>query len=128
MSGFALEKAGTVEVVAAWTVPQRVITAVAVAPGWNSLGEFYLPKSCDAKLDVVAFVAASGLTFTARLWDTTAKAAVNGSVSTTSQAPTRLLGETVTLTGDRTYQLQVQCVGSAGDNKFGIVSAATITD
>ncbi len=127
-SGFAVEKAATVEVVAAWVAPETVVSAVAAAPGWSLLGEYYLPKSCTARLDVVGLVSSAGLTLTTRLWDTTDKAAVNGSVAITATAPTRALGTAVQLLGDRTYQVHVQCVGAAGDDKFGVICAATISD
>lgn len=128
MSGFAVEGADSVEVVAAWTVPPSVITAVASGTGWMSLGQYYLPKSVTAKLDMVGQVSAAGLTLTARLWDVTDKLPVNGAISTTSLAPVRVLGDQVNLTGGRTYQVQVQCVGAAGDDKFGVIGAATISD
>lgn len=128
-SGFAVEGAASVEVVAAWTVPRTVVSAVAAAPGWMAIGEYYLPKSCTARLDVVGLVASAGLTLTTRLWDTTDKLPINGSVAISAVAtPTRSLGEAVQLLGDRTYQVQVQCVGAAGDDKFGVVLAATISD
>lgn len=128
MSGYAVEPANTVEVVAAWAVPQSVVTAVGAAPGWTSLGEYFLPKNCVAQLELVGLVSSAGLTLTLRLWDVTNKAPVNGAASTTSQAPVRVLGTKVELTGNRTYQVQAQCVGSVGIDKFGVVQSATITD
>lgn len=129
MSGFAVEKVETLEVVAAWTAPQTVVTAVAAAPGWVSIGEYFLPKPVEsAFLELVGLVSANGLTLHLRLWDTASGTPVNGAVSTTSRSPARVVGERVSLQGARTYQVQAQCVGAAGDDKFGVVQTATITD
>src|SRR5690606_41415316 len=87
MSGFAVEKASSAEVVAAWTVPQSVVTAVNSAPGWGSIGEYYLPKSVTARLDLVGLVSADDLTLHMRLWDVTAAALSNGAMSTSSRSP-----------------------------------------
>lgn len=130
MSGHAVTKITQYEVVAAWSVPQKTIAAVSAAPGWECLGEYYLPSTVKAaKLDVVGFVSVTGLTLHVRLWDTTDNAAVNGAVSTTSLlTPVRLLGEAVTLTGGRRYQIHAQCTGAAGGTRFGVVTTATISD
>lgn len=129
MSGFAVEKVKTLEVVAAWTVPKTVVTAVAAAPGWVNLGEYFLPKPVDsAFVELVGLVSANGLTLHLRLWDTVSGVPVNGAVSTTSRSPARVVGERISLPGNRTYQVQAQCVGAVGDDKFGVVQTATITD
>lgn len=130
MSGHAVTPATQYEVVAAWSVPQKVIGAVAAAPGWECLGEYYLPSTVKAaKLDVVGFISIAGITLDVRLWDVTAKAAVNGAVSITSiLTPVRAIGEAVTLTGGRTYQVHAQCTGAVGGTRFGVVTTATISD
>lgn len=127
MSGFAVEQVNKFEVVAAWQVPYSVV-ASAASPPWVCLGQYYLPATVLAKLDVVGMVSASGLTLSVRLWDTTTNQPVNGAVSTTSQAPVRMLGTQVELIGGRIYQVHARCVGTAGDTRFGIVSTATISD
>lgn len=126
--GFAVESATSVEIVAAWTTPATVVSAVAASPGWRVIGEYYLPKSCAARLDVVHLVSAVGLTSRVRLWDTL-DGAVPGSVETGAVVPTRSLGGMVQLTGGRTYQIQAECTGAApAYDKFSAVLAATISD
>src|SRR5690606_25730797 len=80
MSGFAVEKVTSLEVVAAWVAPKRVVPAVASSPGWYVMGEYYLPKSTMAQLDVVGCVSDASLTLRARLWDVQAAAPVPGEV------------------------------------------------
>ena len=128
LQGFAVEEATKYEVLSAWTVPATVVPGVASGTGWQTLGEYYLPGDVDARLDCTGLVSASGLTMTMRLWDTVTKQAVPGSVEISSQVPQRKLGPRVSLAGLQTYQVQVQVVGAAGDDKFGVVDSATITD
>lgn len=128
MSGFAVEKVTSLEVVAAWVAPKRVVPAVASSPGWYVMGEYYLPKSTMAQLDAVGAVSHESLTLRVRLWDTTAKAVVQGGVSITSVAGTRIKGARVSLTGGRTYQVQAECTGGSGDTLFGVAETVTITD
>lgn len=128
MSGFAVEKTTSLEIIAAWVAPKIVVPAVATSPGWYVMGEYYLPKSTMAQLDVVGCVSHASLTLRARLWDTTANAVVPGGVTITSLAGVRAKGAKVELTGGRTYQVQVECTGSTGEDRFGVAETATITD
>lgn len=127
--GFALESASSVEVIAAYSAPHTAVLAVASAPGWYVVGAFYLPKAVRARLDAMITISSSGLTCTVRLYDMHAKAAVSGAtVSTTSQALERKLSGMVTLPGNRLYQIQAQCIGTVGDQRFAVIENATITD
>ncbi len=128
-SGFALTTANSADVVAAYSAPKTVITAVASGTGWNVIGEFYLPLTVTAQLDVVGLVSDADLTMTARLWSVADKAAVTtlGTVATSSTSAVRLLSARNSLTGDRRYQIQAQVVGSSGLDQFGVVETATIT-
>lgn len=126
--GFAVESATSVEIVAAWTTPATVVSAVAASPGWRVIGEYYLPKSCAARLDVVHLVSAVGLTSRVRLWDTHDGSAVPGAVETGAVVPTRSLGGMAQLTGGRTYQIQAECTGASGETKFSRILTATISD
>jgi hypothetical protein len=130
-SGFALEEATTTEVIAAYSAPAATFQAVSATPGWYVAGEFYLPQSCDARLDVIMSVSDSGLTARARLFDlsSTPPAAVSGaSVSTTSETPSRSLSGVVSLTGAHRYQIQVECTGGTGNEDFAAFQTGTITD
>lgn len=127
--GHALENADTIEVVAAFSAAQRLILAVADAPGWYVLGAFYLPKSCDAMLELQGCVTDGALTLQARLFDIAAAQPVTGMlISSNPTVPTRMRSGLVTLTGAKTYQIQAQCFGAAGDDKFAVISDATISD
>jgi hypothetical protein len=128
-NGHALEPADTVEVVAAYSAPKKQIPAVATTPGWRVVGSFFLPRTVKARLDMIASVSASGLTCRARLLDLATNAPVSGSTATTtSQTPARALSGIVSLTGNRSYQIQVECTGATGDDKFADFETATISD
>lgn len=127
--GFAVEEATTIEVVAAWTVPKTVVSCVAASPGWEVLGQYRLPKSCVARLEVIHLTTHEDLTSRVRLWDSTAGEPVSGAVSTSSTEPTHSLGGKVQLIGGHSYQVQAECTGSpAASDKFSVVESATITD
>lgn len=128
LQGMAVEPATSVEVVAAWVVPKTVVSAVAAAPGWVVLGEYFLPKSTKARLESILSVSADGLTARVRLWDVTAGAALPGAVTRTSQVPARELGGVVSLVGNRSYQVQAECVGGEGEDQFAVIESAGITD
>lgn len=127
-SGYGVEDATTTQVVAAWVVPPSNVQAVAVSPGWCSLGSYYLPRSCMARLDVVHFVTDSGLTSRVRLFDQTAGTVVSGSTSSTALAPERTLGGIVELTGGHVYQVQAECTGSNISGRSSVILSATISD
>lgn len=127
--GFAVETATSIEAVAAWVVPQTVLTATATAGTWYVLGEYYLPTTVSVSLDVTHQVSSALLTLQTRLWDVTDEAAVSNALVSTSSVPAvRTLSPAVELAGARRYQVQSRCYGSAGPEFFGAVQAATISD
>lgn len=133
--GFALTNASTTEVIAAYSAPQTVIPAVPSTPGWQAIGAFYLPKSCAARLDALLMVSDTSLTCRVRLFDVTPDASIEasdrviaGGVSSSSTAPVRQLGGVVSLIGGHTYQIQAEVIGDEGDEFFGVVTTATITN
>jgi hypothetical protein len=128
MSGFAVEPVDALEVVAAWVAPKKTIPAVESSPGWFVLGEYFLPKSTMAFLDVAGCVSHESLTLRVRLWDVEAKAAVPGVAEIRSVAGQRSKGVRVQLIGNRSYQVQAECTGAVGDDRFGVVETATISD
>lgn len=128
-SGMAVEEAATLEVLAAWVAPKTVVPAVAATPGWHVIGEYYLPSSTLARLEAILSVSASGLTANVRLWDMSANAAISGAVAaSTSTTTARQLSGRVNLTGNRRFQIQMECTGAIGEDKFAILEAAGITD
>lgn len=126
--GFAVEEASSLEIIAAWTAPKRTIMAVEESPGWHVVGEYFLPTSTHARLDVNASVSHESLTVRVRLWDTTAHGPITGAVEISSLAGERRLGARVQLVGGRSYQVQAECVGSSGADRFASVETVTITD
>lgn len=129
--GFALTKAASLEVIAAYASPQAIIDAVEETPGWQVLGAFYLPKSTQARLDALMMVSDDALVCRVRLYDATpgtiaaATRVVPGFATTQSKTMLRRLGPVVTLTGGHLYQIQCEVTGGEG---FGVVPTATITN
>ena len=130
MTGFAVERAASVEVIAAWTVPRKNVTAAPSASAvWTSLGSYDLPRTTDAMLDVVGLVSHTDTTLEVRLWDEVTKAAINTLLSFTERVPTRKLGTILTLQGGRLYQVQARAITVFPSAwRFGAVLSATLTD
>lgn len=128
MTGFAVEQATSLEIIAAWVAPKRTVPAVESTPGWYVVGEYFLPKSTTARLDVIASVSHESLTCRVRLWEVESRTPVPGTVIVQSTVGVRALGPGVSLVGGRRYQVQAECIGNTGDDRFGVVEAATITD
>jgi len=129
MLSFGLETASSADVVAAYSAPQTVIPAVATTPGWYVVGHFYLPKSVRARLDMIMQVSGAGLSVNARLFDMQALAPVTSAAcSSTSLTAERKLSPPVNLTGNRRYQIQVECIGTPADDAFALVSTGSISD
>lgn len=136
--GFALEPASTIEVIAAYSAPRTVVPAYGGNPEseffWFVVGAFWLPRSCLARLDVLACVSNAALLSRCRLYDLVDLEEVSGSrASTSSLAPARILSGEVSLTGARMFQIHVDCILStdgspAADTDFAVVSTATISD
>jgi len=128
MQGFAITTAASLEIIAAWVTPKATVEARTTTPGWHVLGEYYLPKTTLAKLDAVHHVSDPALICRVRLWDVTLSVPVGGGVETSSLAPLRQLGSSITLMGDRRYQVQAECIGTPGVAMFSIIETVTITD
>lgn len=132
--GFALTQAASLEIVAAYAAPQTMVPAVAATPGWQVLGAFFLPKSTTARIDALMMVSDPSLTCRVRLYDATpgemnpSARVVPGFASSQSTTAIRRLGPVVPLTGGRLYQLQCEVTGDAGNDYFGVVPTATITN
>jgi hypothetical protein len=109
----------------------QTVAAVASAPGWVTVGAFYLPITLSAvRLEAIGLVSAGGLTGTVRLYDPTTgtDAPVSGSdAQFTDTSSTRATSGVFSLTGHRHYLLQAQVVGAVGADKFGIVETAGLT-
>jgi hypothetical protein len=123
----ALSLEQTIDILSLYSSAAQSILAVATEPGWNVIGAFPMPTSADIRLDVIGSVSDPSLTLTARVYCVTAGYAgeVGGSrVLIASTIDVQAFSNKFRLTGRRLYQVQVQVVGNAGDNYFGLVRRA----
>jgi len=129
--GFAVSQASKTEVICAYGTAPVEIPAVAATPGWQVIGEFYLPIDCFAQVDMLALVSDASLVCRVRLYNMTPGEVgpVSGSVvSTSSTTSARVLSGTVNLGGDRVYQYQAECTGHAADHDhFAANTTATLS-
>lgn len=127
MEGYALTQATQFEVVSAYASARTQVPAVAESPGWHTIGAFWLPLDGLARLDVIGAVSESGLALRVRLFDLATGAPVPGEAVVSATATTRALGPTAQLTGQRTYQIQAECVGAVGSARFATIDTATVS-
>lgn len=127
MLGLSQETSPIAELSVNMVVPTRTIPAVDASPGWHVLGEYPVPKTTPAKLFAVLVASASGLTVRVRLWDVTAKAELANAIASTSLLPEYAQGGEVDLVGGQRYQIQAECTGAAGDDKFATILSAGVT-
>lgn len=132
INGHALEEASSVEVITAYSAAMTTVQGVETTPGWYSVGLFFLPRTVEnVRLEVIGLVSQSGagLSLNARLFSISDAAVVSGStLSITANAFTRALSGKINLTGQRSYMIQVECVGDDDLNDYAIVKTASITD
>ncbi len=127
MKGVALTTEEQLEIIASVQTGNKVVLAVAAAPGWNVIGEFYLPVGAPARLEAIGAVSDASLAMTVRLFDLADVAAISGSPARlTALSYTRVLSGLFDLLGGRTYQIQAQVVGNLGDTYFGSVNATLV--
>jgi hypothetical protein len=128
LSGLALTKEETIEILSLYATSNRPILAVAVEPGWEvigSLGRF--PATADIRLDVTGIVSDSSLVLTTRLYCVSPGfvGEVSGSrVALSSTVDDQAYSSRFTLTGGRVYQVQSQIVGNEGNDYFGYMRRA----
>ncbi len=124
MEGLALTLEQSIEVVSMYSSSAQSVIAVATEPGWNVIGAFPMPATALIRLDMIGSVSDALLVMTARAYCITPGAVgeVSGSrVVLASVTDVRVLSGSFSLTGNRLYQVQVQVVGAAGDDYFGLV-------
>lgn len=127
LSGLALTTEQVIEILSMYSSSAQSIVAVVTEPGWNVIGAFPMPTTADIRLDVIGSVSDPALTMTARLYCVTPGSVgeVSGSrASIASAIDTEVFSAQFTLQGGCLYQVQVQVVGAAGDNYFGLVRRA----
>ena len=128
LTGLALTKAETIEILSLYATSNRPLLGRAVGPGWEvigSLGRF--PVTADIRLDVTGIVSDSSLVLTTRLYCTTwgFVGEVSGSrVQLASTVDDQAYSSQFTLVGGRVYQVQSQVIGNEGDSYFGYVRRA----
>lgn len=127
LSGLALTTQQVIEILSLYSAAQQSIVAVAVAPGWNVIGAFPMPTDADIRLDVIGSVSDASLTMTTRMYCVSPGfvGPVSGSsVQIASTTDVEVFSGVFTLQGGRLYQVQVEVVGAAGDDFFGLVRRA----
>ena len=127
LSGLALTKEETIEILSLYATSQQPVLAVAADPGWNVIGSFPIPTTADIRLDVTASVSDPSLTLIVRMYCVTPgfTGEVSGSrVQLNSTIDAEVFSAQFTLTGGRLYQVQAEVTGNAGDNYFGYVRRA----
>lgn len=127
MFGLSQEISPLAELAVNMVVSSKTIPAVEDSPGWFILGEYQVPKSTPVKLFAVLLNSASGLTLRVRLWDVTARAELANSIASSSTSPQYAEGGSVDLVGGQRYQIQAECTGAEGDDKFGTILSAGVT-
>lgn len=131
LSGLALTKEETIEILSLYSSSAEQIGAVSAEPGWNCIGAFPMPVTADIRLDALGSVSDDSLTMTIRLFDVTEGSVgpVSGSeVRINSTMPdTQAFSGAFTLAGSHSYQVQCQVVGAVGDGFFGNVARVAPT-
>ena len=122
LSGLALTKEETIEILSLYATSAARVDAVASAPGWIVVGSFPMPATADIRLDALGSVSDPGLTMSIRLYCTTVGSVgvVGGSLMTLSSlVDVHVFSSVFNLVGNRSYQVQCQVVGAAGSPYFG---------
>jgi hypothetical protein len=122
LSGLALTKEETIEILSLYATSAARVDAVATAPGWVVVGSFPIPTTADIRLDVLGSVSDPSLTMSIRLYCTTPGSVgmVSGSqVALASLVDVQVFSSAFTVVGNRSYQVQSQVVGNAGASYFG---------
>ena len=125
--GLSQTLAPIVELSADIFVGKMSIEAVEATPGWHVLGEYRVPKTTPALLYAILCVSASGLTVRVRFWSVDDAVALDSPVVSTSLVPAYVTSGEVTLEGGKRYQIQAECTGATGDDKFGTILSAGVT-
>lgn len=116
---------GSTQILDLFATGQERVDAVAVAPGWTTIGGFKMPQTTDMRLDAIGAVSDPSLSMTVRLYCVTpgAVGVVPGSITDpiTSTTSVEALSPAFTLPGNRLYEVQAQVVGNIGPQYFGTV-------
>lgn len=124
LQGYALTVEIDTEIVSAYAACNQTVLGVVAAPGWMSLGAFFLPKDVSARLDAIVLSMDPALVVTVRLYDPTTGAPISGSSASAPSLPaseTRLLSAVIALAGNKIYGIEAQAVGATGDGHNIIV-------
>ena len=132
MLGLGLTTEQIIEILSAYAAPQSEVAAVADTPGWAVLGAFEMPITADEiVLSVVGSVSDASLTMRVRLFCITPTfvGEVSGSIATiTSTTDVQVNSGSFELTGGRLYQFQAEVTGDDGDEFFGVVESAAVSN
>lgn len=129
MAGFPLTQASSAEVLLAVSSGEHTIAAVAATPGWYVISEVPVERSVTAGLDVLARVSGPGVVLNLRIVDSATLLEVEDArVTITSSSAARVRGVPRSLVGNRTYQIQAECIGTPDPDNFGVVMAAALSN
>lgn len=126
MQGLALTTEQIIEILSAYSSSKRLISAVAVSPGWNVLGAFRMPATADVLLSGFGSVSDPDLTMHVRVYCITpgfVGPVAGSTLQITSLTDVRALSGIFTLPGNLDYQFQAEVVGDVGDDQFGAIEA-----
>lgn len=120
---------GSTQILDLFATSQAQVQAVAVAPGWTTIGGFRMQQTTDMRLSAIGAVSDPSLSMTVRLSCVTpgALGVVPGSITDpiTSTTSVEALSGVFTLPGNRLYEVQAQVVGGFGTAFFGTVRRTT---
>ena len=126
MTTLALGQNTTVEVISAYAATNQQLAAVAVAPAWEIIGAFWMPREASVSLDIIGSVTLAGVQMKGRLFDVADAVPVSGSDTAIIDGTVdeRQFSGAFLLPGGKLYQIQAQVIGSI--SHFGIVRSSSL--
>lgn len=130
MAGVSIKQTSSaeVEVISAYSAPNTFLAGVAATPGWHVVGSFFVALAAeDVRLEAIGIVSDASLRMRVRLFDLKDLEVLDGSLTILeSLVDARATSGLFDLPGARTYQIQAEVIGGAGDTLFGVLKSATL--
>lgn len=127
LQGYATQEQADSEIICAYSAPEKAIASVAVAPGWVTVGTFFLTKTINrVRFEMICSVSDLGIVASARIIDPKTLEVLTGStfVLVGDLLIARSLSPIFPMQGQQLYAFQAQGVGPAGTlfvNTAGLV-------
>lgn len=127
MQTIATTDGAHVEIISSYAATNQSIVADP-APTWTTIGAFWLPVDCTAKIEAIGHVSLAGVALKVRLYDVAEDEAVSGTETADIDGivDERQLSGAVLLTGKTLYQFQALVTGDAAES--GIVRSAQLVN